>query len=360
MTAPDITHSRLFQQQISRTDFKTPGELVGWMGAMQAQDYAMSKWAVGVRLPGVTEEVVEDALNRGEILRTHVLRPTWHLVAAADIYWMLELTAPHILSSIRGRHRELELTEAIISKTFSILERVLAGGNSATREALMAELNLAGIATADNNRSAHLMMRAELDGLVCSGPAAGKQQTYALLTERVPRKITLSRAEALATLARRYFTSHGPATLQDFIWWSGLPVAAAKSAVESIRSECFSETIGTETYWWGQNASVPAAVSTATYLLPAFDEYIISYRNRSAMLPNEHTQKAVSDNGIFRPMVVVNGEVTGIWKRTVKSKTVLLEPDFFQPPGQEVHPLLEQAGKQFGAFLGKDVIIAPI
>jgi hypothetical protein len=357
VTHRDIARIRLLNQQVVRQDYTTAGDLVAWMGAMQAQDYSMSKWARGVRLPGATDLSVEAALDRGEILRTHVLRPTWHLVAAADIYWMLELTAPHILSASRSRHQELELTEDIIRKTYAVLERELGGGQSKTREALMTALEKVGISTRDNNRAAHLMMRAELDGLVCSGPALGKQQTYALLAERVPRKISLTREEALGTLARTYFSSHGPATLQDFIWWSGLPVAAARSALESVKTALVSETVGPDVYWMPHNFSMPAVVTSDVFLLPAFDEYIISYKNRSAVLPDEHFKKSVSDNGIFRPVVVVDGQVTGIWKRTVKSKTVLLEPDYFQLPDEQTHAGVGLAAARLASFLGRQVIL---
>lgn len=320
------------------------------MGAMQAQDYAMAKWAVGVRVPGATEANVEAALNAGEILRTHVLRPTWHLVAAEDIYWMLALTAPHIIASQKARHAELELTPAVLKKTYRLLEKTLRDGNYQTREELNGVFERAKISIEDN-RAAHLLMCAELDCLIASGATKQGKPTYALLAERVPKPKRLNREEALAALAGRYFASHGPATLADFGWWSGLPVGEARNALEMVKPKLLAETVGEQTYWFAE--SISPAKSRTAHLLPAYDEFIISYKDRSASLTFEQQKKAVSDNGIFRPMVVVNGEVIGIWARTAKKNTVQIEAEHFGKPSKDILKQIEQAAEQYGAFLGK-------
>ncbi len=352
MNLQDIAQLRLVNQQIAGTTFQNVKDLVGWMGAMQAQDYAMVKWAVGVRLPHSTDQVIETAINKGEIIRTHLLRPTWHLVSAADIYWLLELTAPRIKASLKTRHRELGLSEAVMKKCRTVIEKELSGGRHLTREALIAELQNANIAT-DNNRASHIFSRAELDGVLCSGAVKGKKQTYALLEEWVPKTSPLPKEEALARLARRYFTSHGPAALQDFAWWSGLSAGDARQALESVQSDFVSETIDSQTYWFTNASSPPNIGQESVYLLPAFDEFIISYKDRSASLPFENHSKAVSNNGMFWPIIVVDGQVTGTWKRTIKKDTVIVELKHFNQPNKTTVDLIEKAAQQFGDFLEK-------
>jgi len=352
MNLADIAKIRLSSQQIAETKFKAVKAIVAWMGAMQAQDYAMVKWAIGVRLPNATDRVIETAINDGEIIRTHLLRPTWHFVSAADIYWMLELTAPQIKASLKSRHKELALSETIFARSNTIIEKALRGGKHLTREELIAELGKAKIAT-DENRASHLLLRAELDGIACSGATEGGKPTYALLAARVPKTKPLTREEALAKLAKKYFTSHGPATLQDFVWWSGLSVGEAKHALEMTRSDFVSETIASQTYWLTHFFSLPKIDKESVYLLPAFDEFIISYKDRSASLPSENHNKTISNNGIFRPVIVVNGQATGIWKRTVKKDKVMVETEFFKQPNKTTKSLVEKAAIRFGDFLEK-------
>jgi hypothetical protein len=352
MNLTDIASIRLISQQITETKFETAKDIVSWMGAIQAQDYAMVKWAIGVRLPNSTDQRIETAINDGEVIRTHLLRPTWHLVSANDIYWMLALTAPQIKTLLKSRHRGLELSQAIFTKSNSIIEKALKGGTHLTRKELMGELEKAGIAT-DDNRASHLLLWTELDGIVCSGATKGGKQTYALLEERVPKPNPVTKEEALATLAKKYFTSHGPATIRDFVWWSGLSVSDAKQALEMVKSDFISETIDSQTYWLGNSASIPKTDLESVYLLPAFDEFIISYKDRSASLPYENHNKAVSNNGIFRPLIVVNGQVTGIWKRTTKKDKVIVETELFTQPNKTSKSLIEKASIQFGNFLEK-------
>lgn len=351
MNPSHIAQHRLASQHIAGTTFTTVPKVVGWMSAIQAQDYAMAKWAVGVRVPGATDASVEVALNSGTILRTHVLRPTWHLVAAEDIHWMLALTAPHIKASQRARHAELELTPAVLKKTYGLLEKNLRDGNHLTREELNGVFERAKISLADN-RAAHLLMCAELDCLIASGATKQGKPTYTLLDERVPKPKRLSKDEALAALAGRYFASHGPATLADFGWWSGLPVGEARKALEMAKPKLICEAVGDQTYWFTPASKVPA---NSAHLLPAYDEFIISYKDRSALLTFEQQKKAVSDNGIFRPMVVVNGEVIGIWKRTAKKNSVLVEAEYFGKPNKAILGLIEHAAEQYGEFLGKTI-----
>lgn len=356
MNSDKLVQLRLSNQRIEGTEFKTVKDIVGWMGAIQAQDYNMAKWAVGVRLQGSTEKMVEESINKGEIIRTHLLRPTWHFVSADDIYWMLELTAPRIKASLRSRHRQLGLTDAIFKKSNEIIEKALSGGEHLTREELIAELRYAKAVT-DSSLLSHILMQAELEGIICSGPPRGKKITYALLRERVPKARSIPRTEALSRLARRYFTSRGPATLQDFVWWSGLSVTDARYAVEMLGPEFVSEKMDSQTYWFPDNGKTSETIEGSAYVLPAFDELLISYKDRSAFFSFDDHGKTVSNNGMFKPFILVNGGVSGVWKRTFKKDRVVIENQFFRPPDESTKHLLEETFAEYGNFLGRKVEI---
>jgi hypothetical protein len=348
--ASRIALLRLHQQQIAAQHFRTPQDLLAWMGAMQAQDYPMMKWAAGLRLPGATEDQIDAAIAAGTVIRTHALRPTWHLLPAADIYWMLDLTAPQILSSMRSRHLGLELTPELLSRSRRVLESELRGGQYKTREDLKPALEAAGIRNEDN-RLAHVLLCAELDGLICSGPGPGSRQTYALLPEVVPAQRRLPREEALATLALRYFRSHGPATLPDFAWWSGLPAGDARRALASVQHLLRGEQADGAAYWMDPEAQPADPEPEQLRLLPAFDEYLVSYKDRQAVLPQAQHQRAVHINGVFRPIIVQAGQVIGTWKRSLKGRRVLLEAEWFAPPGPELEAAFAAAGEGFRRFL---------
>lgn len=355
MTHEHIASIRLTSQQLAGTPHPTAAALVSCMGALQAQDYAMSKWAVGMRLPGSTDSSVEAALNAGSILRTHVLRPTWHLVSAEDIYWMLELTGPHVKRIMQSSNKRLGLSEDVFKHSQRIMEDVLRGQHL-TREELMAEMVKQDIAI-EPLRAVHLMMRAELDGLVCSGAVKGKQQTYALLSERVPNRTVFSRERAIEELARRYFTSHAPATLQDFTWWSGLPVADARAGLESMQRECMTELIDGHTYYFAPALLQNDHSQPSAHLFPAFDEFLISYKTRHVTIAAGHQAHAFTSNGIFRPTIAVNGETVGTWKRTIQKDTVVIEPSFFSKPDARLLRLVARAAEPYGTFLEKKVLL---
>ncbi len=352
MNIKDISNLRLTNQQITESKFKTAKDIVSWMGAMQAQDFNMVKWAIGVRLPKSTEKSVELAIDNGEIIRTHLLRPTWHLVSCDDIHWMLDLTAPRIKASMKSRDKVLELTPAIYKKSSEVFEKALTGGKHLTREALLTELKKANIAT-DNNRASHILFGAELDGIICSGKTSSSKHTYALLTEWCPKTKPLDREVALGKLAHRYFTSHSPATLQDFAWWSGLSLTESRQALGIVKSNFVSEIIESQTYWFSQSFSIPETYQSDVHLLPAYDEFLISYTDRSASLPFENNSKAVSMNGIFFPVIIVNGQVAGVWKRTLKKDQVTLETTYFKTPDKSVKKGVEEAFLKYAHFLGK-------
>jgi hypothetical protein len=264
---------------------------------------------------------------------------------------MLSLSANRIKSSARSRDRDLGITEELYSQVNRIIQRSLEGNKSLTREAVGKALEEAGIAV-DTSRMIHFMMRAEVEGIVCSGVLQGKSHTYALLDERVPPTKPLHKEEALAKLAQLYFTSHCPATLQDFVWWSGLLQTEAKKGLESVKSGFVAEEINGQTYWIADTfkKNVPRT-DTSIYLLPAFDEYIISYRDRKAILPLEnHSKATISSNGIFRPTIVVNGQVIGLWKKSdAKNKSVMLA--FFEQSNVHAQNEIDKAIDTFSSFL---------
>ncbi len=226
-------------------------------------------------------------------------------------------------------------------------------GKYLTREELITELAKVKIAT-DQNRASHLFAWAELEGLICSGALKGGKPTYALLEERVPNKKSLAKEEALATLAKTYFSSRSPATFQDFVWWSGLHVKDAKLGLDAVATDFKSESINSQTYLFTKSPRSSRNNFDSVYLLPAFDEFIISYKDRTASLPFETHKKAVSDNGIFRPIIVVNGQVCGIWKRKVKKDKVFMETEFFETPSSTILEQIKTAFHQYGDFIGKE------
>lgn len=352
MTLTEISDNRLINQRVYTPDIHSVKDLVTWMGAIQAQDFTMAKWAVGIRMKDSTNETIEAAFNKGEIIRTHLLRPTWHLVSSDDIYWMLELTAPKIKSSLSLRRQRLGLSSEVLSKTNAIIEKALSGGFVLTREELAEKFHDANIKT-DENRLSHIMFSAELDGLVCSGPLKGDKLTYALLNERVLLKKNLLRDEALAELAIRYFNSHGPATLKDFTWWSGLSVTESRKALDFVKTEFISESLNSETYWFPNSFSESIDGKSSVYLLPAYDEFLISYANRIASISQVDNPKAISNNGIFRPVIVANGQVVGLWKRSIKKEKVIIGTEFFNPPSDEIKRQIAKAAEKYGLFLGK-------
>jgi hypothetical protein len=353
-TEQKLANRRLHAQQIARHDFTAPADLVAWLGAVQAQDCGAAKWGLGLRLPeGATEATIERALADGAILRTHALRGTWQLVTPKDVRWMLALVAPRLAARLATRHRQLELDAATFRRSNAALEKALRGGSHLTRAELAAVLRRARISTA-GQRLAHLLAQAEADALICSGARRGKQSTYALLDLRSPAPPRpLTRDEALAELAQRYFRSRGPATIADFAWWSGLPAAEARAGLESVKMSLVSDAIDGEIYWRSDELA-PRRRSTDAYLLPAFDEYLIAYRNRDAVLAPRHV-KHLHGGGLLDPIVVLDGRVIGTWRRTFGRRSVAIEIDPFEPTSRR-HPAIADAEAKYGAFLGLDVV----
>lgn len=350
MASAAIALHRLHQQRLIQKPFSTPEEVVRWMGATQAQDFLASVWAIGVRMQQATEERLEQAVAARTIVRSWPMRSTVHFMPAEDARWMVQLMAPRALNKAQSLYRQVGLDEVIFNRSYDILAKGLAGGKVLTRPALYQLLEAEGISTADS-RGMHIVVNLAHKGLLCFGPREGKQATLTLLDEWVPRANTPTRDEALATIALRYFQSHGPATIHDFMWWTGLLMADARAGIEAVKSQLIEETIDGSTYWYGEplpSASVPAPT---LYLLAAFDEYMVSYKDRSAALdPNNRWMWEAMRH--LNPIVVIDGIVVGNWKRTFKKGQVEIELSLTRtltPPENEA---FEKAAADYAKFLG--------
>lgn len=349
-----VRQRRLRSQGLVRPSAVRPADVVAALGAVQAQDYLGAKWGLGLRLRGIGDRVVEDAFDRGEILRTHAMRPTWHFVTPADIRWIQALTGPRVLALNRHMERKLELDGPTLNRSSAAIQRALDRGGNLTRQALGSALERAGIA-ATGQRLAYMVMHAELNALICSGPRLGRQFTYALLDTRAPQRSTLTRDEALAELTRRFFSSHGPATVKDFVWWSGLRVRDARAGVGSLGSELVEEVIGDLTYWSAANASVKGpAAAPAAFLMPNYDEYLIAYRDRgSAATRTRDPREAIK----LPHHLLVGLRVTGGWRRTLTNDGALVEVVVSRRLGPDERDAVRQAAAAYGRFLGVEVTL---
>ena len=320
---------------------------------MQAQDYAGAKWGLGMRLPGATDAAVERAFDRGEMLRTHVLRPTWHFVAPADIRWLLTLTAPRVHAANAYMYRKLALDPGTFRRSSARLAKALAGGRHLTRDELRVVLEGIGIAT-DLERMAYLLMHAELEGLICSGPRRGKQFTYALLDERAAPAKALTRPEALVTLARRFFRSRGPATAHDFANWSGLTVADARAGLEGAGAKLNHEVMNGVTYWSGRAQRRPRVSRAFAHLLSVYDEYLSGYKDRGAIISPRHAARLrkMGNAGIY--VVAVNGMIVGYWNRAFGRGTVVITTHLFKRLARPERLALSAALRRYRAFLEVD------
>jgi hypothetical protein len=331
-----IPSLRLAAQQLTTTTLVSPAEMAARLGAVQAQDVNMAKWAIGLRLPNCSLSAVTEACDKGEILRTHVLRPTWHFVASADIRWMLKLSKDRIKAQFQAYDKELGLDNKVYTKSNKTITSAMKDNKHLLREELISLLEKAKINTG-GGRIYHITMNAEVEGLICSGAIRGKQQTYALLDERVPLVKMPTKEEALARLALRYFTGHGPATLQDFVWWSGLTTTDARQGLQSVSKQLACEKIEGADYWFSPSIGKGCTLdkTTSCFLLPAWDEYLVGYKDRSAVLHNDYQRTTIAVNGTFRPVIVYNGQVIGLWKKSARKDEIIVTEYFKKPTKQQ-------------------------
>jgi Winged helix DNA-binding domain len=350
----NVAQRRLAAQHLAAPTLESPADVVRRLGAVQAQDYGGAKWALAMRTRGGADDsVVEQAFSDGSILRTHLLRPTWHFVAPADIRWMLALTAPRISAAMAHYNKKLELDTTVFRRSNRALFNALRDGKQMTRRELGAVLRRARINVDGTQRLAHLMMQAELDTVVCSGARRDKQFTYALLDERVPPTPPLDRDEALLELTRRYFATRSPATPHDFAWWSGLTVADATKGIRLAGTALEREVIDDRTYWFDRSADVRASAKSKAFLLPNYDEFFIGFKDRSAIAHRlRSTDLVTGGDAVTANVIIVDGQLVGGWKRTVTKDAVVVDLKLLVRLTKAEQRAVHSAVESYGNFLG--------
>ena len=361
---PEITGRRLWNQHVALdSPANSPKDALTSLGALQAQDYQAALWAIGLRCRDSTVEDVEEAIAKKEISRTWLMRGTLHFAASEDVHWMLKLFAPRLINTAVSRDRSLGLGDDVVKKAEDLFAKALRGNKRLTRDEMYRVLDRGGVRI-EKNLGYHMLYRAAWDGVICFGAHEGKQPAFELLDERITLK-GYPNGDAPAELASRYFTSHGPATVKDFVWWSGLRVSDAKAGIEASRALASEESDG-KTYYMAREVPASGGNDGAVHLLPAFDEYLVGYSDRSAMLGSEETQKALGSgkllfthsNGIFLPVAVAEGEVVGTWRRRNEPSRVVVTVQPFARLSEERMKAVKEAAQRYGDFLGRTVALA--
>ena len=348
----EIADRRMHNVRLSGPPLAAPADVVRWFGAVQSQDYGPARWSLGQRSPGFLDSDVRRLFDEGLMLRTHVLRPTWHFVLPEDIRWLLALTGPRVHALNAYYYRQLGLDAAELDKAERLVADALAGGNHLPRKALVEVFRVAGIGI-EGFRTAYLLMSAELNGVICSGPMKGRQHTYALVDERAPAVPALSREAALAELTRRYFTSHGPATVKDFRWWSSLTVADINAGLELVGADLDRVEHDGVTYWYAPAPRPPAVASPTVHLVQGYDEYLVGYVESKHLLDVAGLVRwQTGDRTVFVGAVLLDGQLAGHWKCSVRKADVLFEVSLYRPLDPAADEALGAAVDRQAGFLG--------
>ncbi|MBR6306792.1 MAG: AlkZ family DNA glycosylase [Bacteroidales bacterium] len=307
--------SRLLSQQLICPQFNDPAEVVAWFGAIQAQDYRGMRWAAAMRTKKPSHKAFEKAFNDGRIIRTHLQRTTWQLVSGEDYHWMLELCRAKALTGLRGwmHSNGIDIQDDEKCRIQELLADIVAGKSAVLKEDIALALEERGVSMTDQRLSYHLRL-AEYDGLLCSGDLHPTKRTLALVLEKIGRKPVLEHDESLALLARKYFRSHGPATLEDYAWWSGLNIGDCRRGMCILGDELSSVRLGGKDYYFHRDARTRGFRGGNVLLIPAFDEYLIGYKSRHVVLHPDHAPKAHNQSGIFYNVVTLDGEIVGNWR----------------------------------------------
>ncbi|POY37031.1 winged helix DNA-binding domain-containing protein [Solitalea longa] len=354
MTLDSLINYRLHNQLLTRKPFNTIEETVEWMGALQAQDYPAAKWALSTRWKDCTNSQIEETVNKGTIVRTWALRGTLHLVTTKDIGWMIDLLKPGALSRSKSHFKSLELTDTVLAKAEKIMEHLMTDGIQVSRKDLFAELEKNHIST-KSLRGIHILYWASFQKIICHGAMNEKQFTYRLLSPLLQDQTSLTKEECLAELAKRYFFSHGPATLADFVWWSGLNLTDAKKGLEIVKPLLASQVINTETYWFQPDLPAIENNKNSLFLVAAFDQYFLGYRNRELVIEKSFMPKVATVNGIFNPLILFNGGVIGTWKRALKKDKVIVELNPFSVLTMQQKELIQVEATKYGKHLEVNV-----
>jgi hypothetical protein len=314
---------------------------------VQAQDYRGGLWAVGIRMESATEASIERAIEDRSIVRTWPMRGTLHLVAAEDVRWLLPLLTPRMVARAAGRVRQLGLAPSDFLRARKLLEKALRGRQLARNEVYA--LFASGGVVPDGQRGIHILWQLAQERVICFGPRKGTQPTFVLLDEWLPASKPRPREEAIAELARRYFEGHGPATVADFAWWSGLPVGQAKAGLEPVKDRLACQESRGQAYW---GPAVPPSLARAAptaHVLPPFDELLVAYTDRSASTDSAHARDVLN---LLRPTLVIKGQVVGTWTRLQDRQGVSIVPRWFSPQPSAALRALQAASKRYGDFLG--------
>src|SRR5690554_3190681 len=349
MNPDELLHIRLYNQLLSLHELKEPREVVARMGAMQSQALEMAKWAIGSRLPDSSAKEIIGALNRGEVIRTHILRPTWHFVAAKDLRWMYALSYPRLKPVYRSYAKMLSADESLLYRYIPLIEEFLSGGKHLSKQEIGEALAERGVLLDDNHLKL-LLSFAELEGVIVNGELEGSRQTFTLLDEWAPRIPDITRDEALDRLARKYLPSHGPATLQNFAWWSNLPVTDCRKALEMIRPDFIRESINGRECWMRSDTRTPPLAQDSALLLAPFDELVVSYKDRTEMIEEAHYSKVMTKNGIFSPTIMLNGRIIGSWKKSMKKNVPQITLTFFVKVPKKTIALFQPEIKRLEKF----------
>jgi Winged helix DNA-binding domain len=346
----ELTALRLAAQGISTADATSPADVVGHLVAMQAQDFAGAMWSIGLRMEKTTHGEIESAIANRELVRSWPMRGTLHFVLPEDLGWILTLTRDRIIRGASARFAERGLSQTDFRRAEEIAVANLSGGRSLTRNELQSCFDEAGIATAEQRGYSILWYLSQM-GVLVFGPVQGKQHTFVLFDEWVTSARRLEGDEALGEFARRYFTSHGPATVRDFAWWSSLTLTDARRGLAMSRDSLDELIVADESYFLAKDLQ-PAGKSV--FLLPGFDEYVLGYQDRSAPLSDGIATRIVpGNNGVFLPTIVVDGEIVGTWRKRIfaRSLTVELSPESALSPTSVARATA--VANRFGRFLGK-------
>jgi hypothetical protein len=327
------------------------------MTAVQAQDFPAAKWALGRRVPGSRDAAIQAAFDEGRLLRTHMLRPTWHFVAPSDIRWIQQLTSPHVKRITASYLRKLELDAELVGRSFGVILQAIQGKGPLTKLAVHTTLSEHGIEL-DLHRLGFVIMEAELDAIICSGPMQGKQHSYALLDNRVSNEVALTGDEALAELTRRFFESHGPATDREYARWSGFTLTSARRGLEMVKGSLTSVEIDGKVHWFGNPAPVVDVLPDAAYLLHEYDECYLTYPTVNFPDLPHASASAQWEDAFFRP-IIINGIRAGTWRRSIARKQVNVEASPFARLSRKQMDLLEAEIERFGAFLEMPAKLIP-
>ena len=356
----DVPNLRLHAQGIAQPGSATPEAVVTQLGAIQAQDYHGALWSIGLRLADAhaTRADVERAITDRTIIRSWPMRGTLHFIPAADARWMLELMTPRIMKGAAGRHRQLELDDATFRRSRTLVAKALEQHAILTRTALLAALEAGGVSTA-GQRGIHILQRLCMECMLCYGPHSEKQPTFVLFDEWVRTSRRLDRDDALRTMAERFFVSHGPATVRDFVGWTGLTVADAKTGLQ-LAEPALARVVAADgaELWMSNSLPTSSAAPPRAHLLPGFDEFMLGYKDRSAALATRYAGRIVpGGNGMFLPTLVLDGRVCGTWRRTIRAKSVVLEASpFVRLTASEKKAFAVPDGR-YARFLGVPVTV---